>query len=113
MPQTVTYPLTISNGSLQLSQNEDLILEAILSVLETRPTERIERPEYGTPDFAFESISNALSIVGRVEASLVDQVDGSENLRVLGSVVETGVVELQIKYDIDRTQKDLYLRLEK
>lgn len=113
MIQGVSYPPTIVNGTLALSQNEDLLAEAILSVLETRPTERIERPEYGSPDFVFESISTPLSIFGRMEAAIVDQVEGITNVTVDGTESEAGVVDAAIRYDIDQTQKEIYLRLSK
>lgn len=54
--QGLTYPLTISNGSLSLSQDLTLVSEHIISVLETRWFERVMRASYGTDDIIFEVI---------------------------------------------------------
>ena len=43
----LTYPLQIVNGRLAVSTDLALVEEQIVSVLETRPFERVMRSDYG------------------------------------------------------------------
>lgn len=85
----VSYPLQIVNGSLRVSEDYDLIREAIASVLETRQLERVLRPDYGTPDFVFSTVSRNGAIAERMQLSLEQQIDDAE-CRVIGRASESG-----------------------
>ena len=49
----LTYPLTIADGGLSVSEDLDLVSQHVLSVVETRWYERVMRASYGTDDFIF------------------------------------------------------------
>ena len=49
----LTYPLTIKDGGLSVSEDLDLVSQHVLSVVETRWYERVMRASYGTDDFIF------------------------------------------------------------
>lgn len=99
------YPLTSDGqGSLCLSRDEDLVAESIYSVLETRPGERIMRPNYGTPDYLFESV-NAISIqTGRIEAALTDQIADPDRFQVSGTYEEEGIIAIDIRYELSQVE---------
>jgi len=69
----LTFPLTIENGSLKVSQNEDRIVEQILEVLQTSAGERIYRQFFGMPNLIFESISESV-LEARVERQLQREI---------------------------------------
>ena len=112
MMQSITYPLTIQNGSLTFSKDVRVIIERIYSVLKTRPLERIERPEYGTPDYVFNSVPNDAIIPSRIEASLIDQIPELQNLEVEGEFFNDGKLKITIKFVYMNQSQNLNLLLE-
>lgn len=94
----ISYPLAVVDGDLSLSVDADLVVEAIYSVLETRPHERVMRIPYGTPSFAFEGISHSSVITGRLEVSLVDQVADPDSFTVSGFQLEEGLFDIEVRY---------------
>jgi phage baseplate assembly protein W len=98
----ISYPLNITNGSLQLSYDIETIRDAIFSVLETRPTERVWRADFGTPDFIFESIQNPEIVVSRIKVVLEEQISGVE-FEVKGNIQEDGAMQVQIYWQINGT----------
>lgn len=97
----LTYPLQISNGGLSLSTDAQLIEERIISVLETRPFERIMRADYGLPDNVFETLQPA-AIDAQISNSIVEQVGGIQDLSVSGTWTngEQGVYSVTILYSV-------------
>jgi hypothetical protein len=112
MRQGVSYPIQIENGTLKLSSGDRLNTEAIFSVLETRPTERIERPSYGTPDFVFSPVNSVYAIPSRIEASLVDQIAEIKKFFVNGDVIEGDLINISIQYQSDEKLQELKLQIE-
>lgn len=106
MRTTPTYPLQIdANGSLKLSHGTNCDRDAIFSVLETRPGERVARPRYGTPDFVFESVARSVTIPGQVEAALTDQIGTVQQFEVQGQIGDEGILDLAIAWtDQDEPQ---------
>ena len=100
---TLAYPITAQNGRLSLSNDAAIERDAIFSVLETRPYERVMRPlSYGTPDYLFESIGSSSTIPTRVEAALRSQIPNLNDVSVSGSIAETGILSITIYWeDID------------
>jgi uncharacterized protein len=99
MRTTYAYPLRVdANGRLVLSHDEDCDRDAIFSVLETRPGERIERPRYGTPDFVFESVARSVTIPGQIEAALTDQIGTVQQFEVSGEIADEGTLDLTIAW---------------
>jgi hypothetical protein len=98
--QGLTYPLTLNNGGLQLSQDYALVGQAIMSVLETRPYERIMRPNYGTPDLVFDAGSDISLIVERIHIALETQIPDVQ-FAVTGDVGDDGDCRLSVGWSIN------------
>lgn len=69
----LTFPLTISNGSLAISQDEDRIVEQIFEVVQTLVGERVYRQFFGLPSLVFESVSESV-LKQRIESQLKKSV---------------------------------------
>jgi hypothetical protein len=97
----LTYPLTVSNGGLSLSTDADLIEQRIISVLETRPFERVMRADYGLPDNIFETIQPA-AIDAQISNAIIEQVGGIQDLSVSGNWTngEQGIYSVTILYSV-------------
>lgn len=112
MRTTYAYPLTVDEkGKLKLSHDDDCDRDAIFSVLETRPGERIERPRYGTPNFVFESVARSVTIPGQVEAALTDQIGTVQQFEVQGEISDEGTLDLAIAWTAQAEQQSTALRI--
>lgn len=102
-----SYPLQVDNGGLKLSEDADLVAEAIYSVLETRIGERVWRPRsYGTPDYCFSAVSNAAFIPARMEVALQEQVTDPDEFQVIGAFNETeGTVFVDLRYTLNKIEQ--------
>lgn len=96
----LTYPLQVKNGSLKLSEDFDTIRDAIFSVIETHPGERIIRQRFGCPDFIFEAVAHPQAVLARIQVALEEQIPDVE-FEVSGSIDEDGVMSVTIKWSID------------
>jgi len=52
--QSIAYPLTIERGRLVLVSGDDIVPQAIASLLDTVPGERVMQPDYGAGVSLFE-----------------------------------------------------------
>lgn len=97
-----SYPLQIENGSLRTSIDFELVREHILSVLETRPYERVMNSDYGLSDLVFEVLNPEL-INSKIYRAIIEQVDEISELRVTGnhSGGEEGVYAVSIRYKVN------------
>ena len=96
---TLQYPLSASQGRLLLSQDSNIERDAIFSVLETRPHERVMRPlSYGTEDYIFSSIASNSLIPTRVQSALRNQIANLASVQVTGDVSDSGVQTLSIEW---------------
>jgi hypothetical protein len=93
------YPLAIDNGGLALAEDDALTRNEVISVLQTRPFERVMRPEYGTPDYIFDAVGPAAAVSGQVQVALETQVEGAE-FAVNGEVDDLGEFRLIVAYEI-------------
>lgn len=104
MPQIrgLSYPLQVKNGSLKTSEDALSIRDQIMSVLETRPFERVMAADYGTPDQIFDTLNPQL-VNSRVKYSIEKEVPGLTSLTVLGdwSLSEEGMYILKVIYGVD------------
>jgi len=98
------YPLQVQNGGLSLAEDENLVEQQIISVLETRPFERIMRADYGLPDNVFEVI-NPAAIDSKISEAIIEQVGGVSDISVKGSWTggENGLYVVNILYTVDGT----------
>lgn len=97
----LAYPLTVLNGSLQLAEDADVVFQHILSVLETRPGDRVYRPSYGAPDYTLSGLPNVNVLAARIEVILRDRVVGLSQLVVSGTYDESGLATLTVSYALD------------
>lgn len=97
----IRYPLTLSNGGLAVSEDIDLVKEAIFSVLETRPGERIMRFSYGTYDYIFDTVKDPGVICEQIRISLRTQIPEIDQLEVTGKIDESGVMQVQILWGVN------------
>lgn len=97
----LAYPLQVNNGKLQLAEDEAIIEQQIISVLETRPFERIMRADYGLPDNVFETM-NPAAIDSKISEAIIEQVGGIDDLSVRGSWTggENGIYAVNILYTV-------------
>lgn len=98
----LTYPLQIVNGKLGLSEDLALVEDQIVSVLETRPGERVMRADYGFDPKIFSTLEpNAIN--ARILFAIEQQVPDVTNVEVDGGVstADNGVYLAVIKYSVD------------
>jgi len=98
----LTYPLTVVNGNLSTSTDFSLVTQQIRSVLETRYYERVMQADYGIGDYVLEVLDPG-QINSAIQYSILQNVDGLNELNVLGDWVtngEDGVYRVFINYTV-------------
>lgn len=96
----LAYPLTAKNGSLALSEDYSVIRDAIFSVLETRPGERVLRVRFGSPDFIFDSVAHPQGILSRIQTALEEQIADVE-FAVTGSIGDDGAFSVKVEWQVE------------
>lgn len=117
MPQLrgLKYPLQVKNGRLLISEDKDCVRDQILSVLDTRPFERVMAADYGTPDEVFNTLNPSL-VNSRIKLAIEKEVKDLNYLEVTGdwSNLEDGMYSIKIIYSVDGVlQPPLKLALRK
>ncbi len=80
--KTIAYPMALDgNGSLKLAERADCISQQILSILETRPGERIMLPTYGFRDHILNSLSPSI-VISDIENAIQRWVPQAKNVKV-------------------------------
>jgi len=98
----LTYPLTVVNGNLSTSTDFSSVTQQIRSVLETRYYERVMQADYGIGDYVLEVLDPG-QINSAIQYSILQNVDGLDELNVLGDWVtsgEDGVYRVFISYTV-------------
>ena len=98
----LTYPLTVTSGSLATSTDYSLVSQHIRSVLETRYFERVMRADYGIGDYVLEIIDPG-QINSAIQYSILQNVEGLTDLSVLGDWItngEDGLYRVFIQYSV-------------
>jgi hypothetical protein len=97
----LSYPLQVSNGRLLLSEDSALVEEHIISVLETRPFERVMRADYGLKDYTFETLKPT-EINAKISLAVSEEVPEAENLEVTGNFEsgDQGLYVVRITYSL-------------
>lgn len=98
--RTLTYPLAVKNGSLALSEDYSTIRDAIFSVLETRPGERIMRSRFGSPDFIFDAVAHPQAVLSRIQTALEEQI-ADVTFEVTGSIDDDGAFSVRIEWEVE------------
>lgn len=96
----IAYPLDISNGSLVVATDLDLIRGHILEVLETETGERVMNPGYGTPDLLFGAVPDIHLIAQFVRQALERNVP-DVGFEVKGAIEESGAGILIVFWSVD------------
>ena len=97
----LTYPLTVSKGGLGYSEDLALVEEHIISVLETRPYERVMRADYGFDPKIFDTLEpNAIN--SRIYKAVMKEVQEVQDLKVDGSIntEEEGTYSVTLYYKV-------------
>ena len=94
--------MQIANGGLAVSTDFDLVREHIVSVILTRPFERVMRLDYGMPDQVFRVIQPEI-IDAKIAAAIEREVTEIEDLRVQGEwyAGEDGLYNVNIYYTLN------------
>ena len=100
--QGLTYPLTLSNGSLSVSADIDLVRQHVLSVVETRWYERVMRANYGTDDFIFQVLKPSV-INSQFQQAIEQDVPELSGVTVVGDWTRSdgGLYRIIITYYIN------------
>ena len=96
------YPLQTVNGNLALANDMELIEQQIISVIETRPFERVMRSSYGFDPKIFDTLEpNAIN--ARLYRAIIDEVDHVDALQIDGKISASneGHYEITVKYSVD------------
>ena len=95
----LSYPLQVQDGKLLLAEDYAILEQQIVSVLETRPFERIMRADYGLMENTFETI-NPAAIDSMISEAISTQVGGLDDLSVKGNWDrgENGVYVVTVSY---------------
>lgn len=99
--RSLSYPLTVKNGSLQLSEDFDCIKNAIFAVLEVRPGELVMRPRFGSPDFVFDAVQHPQAVLSRIQTALEEQIPDVE-FAVTGDIRDDGAFNVQINWVVEQ-----------
>ncbi|ANV88502.1 hypothetical protein [Picosynechococcus sp. PCC 7117] len=92
---TIKFPLTVANGSLQVVSGADRIRSHILHYLQVFKDERVMRPEYGIDDYLFDNVSNVTAITSDLLAGLNRYIPEAQ-FSVNGTVNDLGEVLINI-----------------
>ena len=98
----LTYPLQTVNGNLALSTDLALIEQQIISVIETRPFERVMRASYGWDPKIFDTMEpNAIN--ARLYRAIIDEVEHVDSLEINGHIAgdSDGLYRVKVKYSVD------------
>lgn len=96
------YPLEVENGNLGISEDFSIIEQNMISVLETRPFERVMRSHYGFDPKIFDTLEpNAIN--ARILKAISQNVPNATNVTVDGSVstVDSGMYHVTINYSVN------------
>lgn len=95
----VSFPLQVTDdGSLKTSEDVDLLRDRIFHILYTEQKERIMRPAFGLPDYAFETRASFTPIYESIRSALITQVKGVDSFEVSGSFFPPATLQLRIDW---------------
>ena len=96
------YPLEVKNGQLVTVNDVRITEQNILEVLETRPTERVMRVDYGFDPKIFNTLEpNAIN--ARIHRAVMTYVPAVSQLEVTGNMnnLDNGTYQVTLKYKVN------------
>ena len=99
----LAYPLQLdSNGRPLLAEDLSVVEQNIISVLETRPFERVMRADYGFDPGIFDTLEPT-AINARIWRAVTTYCPAVTDLSVDGgiSIADNGVYNVVLKYTVD------------
>lgn len=100
------YPLQLgADGQLQLAEDISVVEQNIISVLETRPFERVMRADYGFDPGIFDTMEPT-AINARIWLAVTTYCPAVSDLTVEGGIAsgDNGVYNARLKYQVNGTQ---------
>jgi len=98
----LSYPLEVIDGGLSIREDFSVIEQNMISVLETRPFERVMRSDYGFDPKIFDTLEpNAIN--ARINRAVSENVPNATDVVILGqpSTIEEGMYQVTIKYRVN------------
>ena len=98
-----TYPLQLDgNGKLLLTEDVSIVEQNIISVLETRPFERVMRADYGFDPRIFD-VMEPTAINARIWRAVTTYVPAVNDLSVEGgvSLADDGTYQVRLTYTVN------------
>ena len=98
----LAYPLQVQNGNLVTETDFRSVEDQIISVLETRPSERVMRTDYGFDPKIFDTLEpNAIN--SRIWYAVTTQVPDVSDLEVDGNISngDDGFYAVTLRYRVD------------
>ena len=98
----LAYPLEVKDGQLVLSSDIAITEQNILEVLETRPSERVMRVDYGFDPKIFNTLEpNAIN--ARINRAISTYVPSVSHLEVVGNTqdLDSGNYQVTLKYKVN------------
>lgn len=110
----LTFPIQLDpqNGSLKLSTGTQRIQEQILEILTTDFLSRVLRPEFGSEQFLFQSLTNPEVLAARVQFSLRRYLSVNIVINVTARITVAGTVKLNIRFFDNSTSQQGNVRTE-
>ncbi len=101
----LAYPLQLNDGKLMLAEDVSVVEQNIVSVLETRPFERIMRADYGFDPGIFDTMEPT-AINARILNVVTKYCPAVSDLTVAGgiSIADNGTYNVTLTYRVDGTQ---------
>ncbi len=100
------YPIQLdANGQIELAEDVSVVEQNIISVLETRPFERVMRADYGFDPGIFDTMEPT-AINARIWRAVTTYCPAVTDLTVDGGIssADNGVYNVLIKYSVNGTQ---------
>ena len=97
------YPLQLNaNGQIDLSEDISVVEQNIISVLETRPFERVMRADYGFDPRIFD-VMEPTAINARIWLAVTTYVPAVSDLTVEGGIAsaDNGVYNVRLTYTVN------------
>jgi hypothetical protein len=101
----IAYPLQIINGQLVTATDTELANDHINATIETETLERLGLPNFGLPDYTFNSYPNFLQVGSDVKNRLENWISEC-SFNVASNLDDTGIGTIEIFWKYKSEQKE-------